>query len=455
MKQKVALKIKVTFGPEGERILDGQSKILNWTYNQLLEIALKLRDKFIETGDKQARNTLYSERGLRNLLPRIKKEHLFLKSVHSSPVKNAALRLSGSIRDRQKSKNGTRKGKVTGFPRFRSVKKKWFSLLYDEPNKGFKVSRDILCLSLGVDEKGKRRRLSGRLEKPLKCFNIDRVLNLRIVKQHGQFYAVFGIEKEVPDKKKIKKAIALDPNHKNLSYGVGSDAVATEIANPWFLKKLDRHIDTLKTRRDRCQRKSKRKVTEAGKEYWLPSRRWAFFHSKLENLYRIRRDQTKTYLHTIANRLYREYDLVAIGDYTPSGGGLSRGMRRAMNNESLIGRFKDVLSWVALKSGKHFEEWDERGSTKTCHSCGFKHEKSIDPSIRHWKCPHCGLSHVRDENAAINGLKITVKNKEMHGSCRLDAVASRRAWRFTGLGIDEISGASDSDIQRWAQASGN
>jgi putative transposase len=80
-------------------------------------------------------------------------------------------------------------------------------------------------------------------------------------------------------------------------------------------------------------------------------------------------------------------------------------MRRAMNNRSLIGRFKEVLKWVAAKSGKLFIEYDEKGTTRRCNRCDYIHPEGLHPSIRNWICPGCQVVHIRDENSAINGLK--------------------------------------------------
>ncbi|WP_288009652.1 transposase [Kyrpidia sp.] len=147
----------------------------------------------------------------------------------------------------------------------------------------------------------------------------------------------------------------------------------------------------------------------------------------------------------MANRLYREYDGVYVGNYTPHGGGISTGMRRAMNNQSLIGRFKEALEWVATRSGKVYGEWDEDGSTRTCCQCHYKVPVGIPPEVREWTCPECGTYHIRDENSSINGLKQVLEKLEVPGSGRLGgkiAVCTRRAWRFDGLGIQEISGAA-------------
>ena len=90
--------------------------------------------------------------------------------------------------------------------------------------------------------------------------------------------------------------------------------------NLTYLRDLDDRIDLIKSRRDRCQRKSK--LVEYQREdgtthrHWQPSRRWTFFNELLEKAYQKRREQTKTFLYTLANRLCRDYDIIGIGDYS-------------------------------------------------------------------------------------------------------------------------------------------
>ena len=118
-----------------------------------------------------------------------------------------------------------------------------------------------------------------------------------------------------------------------------------------------------------------------------------------------RREQTKTYICTVAGLLCRSYDCIAIGDYTPHGNGKGKKMRRAMNNRSLIGRFKAAVSWTAKKLGKTYIEYDEKNTTRSCSSCNYCHPTSLCPSIRKWQCPECQIIHERDENSAQNGLR--------------------------------------------------
>jgi putative transposase len=271
------------------------------------------------------------------------------------------------------------------------------------------------------------------------------------VKESGQFYAVFTIERHVPEARREEpwRVIAFDPNHKNLAYGVGTDGRAIEIENLAQLKILDRRIDEVKGKRDRCQRKAR--LVEFTREdgsvhrHWKPSRRWLYYDRVLQRLYRQRREQTKTYLYTVANGLCRQYDVTAVGDYTPHGGGISTGMRRAMNNQSLIGRFKQVMAWTAEKSGKMYLEYDEEGTTRTCCVCGEMVDGGIPLDVREWVCAHCGSSHIRDENAAQNGLRAVRKTLVPgSGPVPLVDVTARWTWRVAPTGVLALPGGRGS-----------
>jgi putative transposase len=318
---------------------------------------------------------------------------LSLRTVYSSPLKNTALRLSTAIHEYQKSRRGERgNGHKVEWPRFRSWNKKWFSLLYDEPWKGYHLEGQDLTLQLGVNKEAERLQVSGRLAEPLP-YGPEQVKQLRIIKELNCFYAVFTIEvitKPTPSLGSLSRAIALDPNHKNLACGVDTNGLGIQIENMVHFKALDRRIDEVKGKRDRCQRRSQKiEFSRAGgsrHSHWRASRRWQRYNQVLQCLYRLRREQTKTYLYTLANQLCRTYVLIGVGDYTPHGGGITPPMRRAMNNQSPIGRFKETLAWVAQRSGRLYVEYDERGTTRTCVECEAVVEAGIPPEVRVWFC---------------------------------------------------------------------
>ena len=131
-------------------------------------------------------------------------------------------------------------------------------------------------------------------------------------------------------------------------------------------------------------------------------------------------------------------------------------MRRAMNNRSLIGRWKEVLFWVGKKSGKTFIEFDEKGTTRTCCICNHVEPGGIPVNIRKWKCPKCDAEHIRDENAAINGLKkvlLDLSKKQEEGempfslvSCSDPAfIKKRSAWCVLPSGVKITSRGQNSN----------
>ena len=446
--ERVGCKIALEVGEAAGRVLDSQSKICNWLYNHLLEQANTLKAEFKSSNgrNKEAARQVYSKRGLRDLVPGFKMEHPFLRAVHSSPLKNTALRLSEAIREYQKSRRGERGGGHTvNWPQFRSWKRKWFSLLYDEPWKGYAVEGRDLRLSLGVDEEGQRLTVTLRLAEPLP-YVAEQVRGLRILKEVGHFYAVFTVSPKLPPLQIADRVIALDPNHKNLVYGVGVDGRAVEVENMSNLRALDRRIDELRSKRDRCRRRSK--LVEFTREdgtlhrHWRPSHRWQRYNEALDRLYKLRREQTKTYLYTVSNALCREYDVIAVGHYTPHGGGITTGMRRAMNNQSLIGRFKKAQAWVARRSGKQYIEYDETGTTRTCCLCDTVIEGGIEPHVRQWVCPTCGSTHIRDENAAQNGLRRVLKEIVPRSGHRLVTISERCTWRVAPTGVVSLAGST-------------
>ena len=449
------IKLQLLASPEVFRSLDGQSKICNWLYNHLLEKANLLKQQFKKTGDSDVAKTLYTERGLRNQLPALKKELAFLKAVHSSPLKNTALRLSQAIQTHQKSKKGQRNGQPVGWPKFRSWQAHWFSLFYDEPNKGFKINQSQLTLSLG-----------GRVYLNFTMKDHDQLKNhlprnLRIVKQAGNYYAIFTVAITIPAQKPLNRIIALDPNHKNIVYGVDASGKSIEVASALWLKYYDKRIDELKSKRDRCLKKSQKIIiTDAQgnplKEKFIPSRRWKKYQRVLEKTRHKRQEQTKTFVYTLSHQICKNYDVIAIGDYTPHGGGITTSMRRAMNNRSLIGRLKKALQWVAVKSGKHFIEYDEKGTTRTCNHCHYIHAESLHPSIRQWNCPDCHKTHLRDENAAINGLKKILRDLKEKSEALVSQVPcsglfqviERWAWRVLPSGVHKTLRGLDSELSQ-------
>ncbi|MBZ5752697.1 RNA-guided endonuclease InsQ/TnpB family protein [Metabacillus rhizolycopersici] len=431
-------KIEILLTKEDSFSLDGQSKICNWLYNQLVQAT---REDY-QNGSPLK---LLEGRNLRDYATSMKKEYPFLRAVHSSPLKNTALRLKDAY-DRLFHQQ-------TGYPKFRSWKEKWFSLYFDEPNKGFKlVDSKTIQISLGKNEQGEQMRITGSLKEPFSVKQNEEIKTFRMCKQQGnRFYGIFTIERRTEHEKEVKKVeknikkmkreflntysiakrnpkkenktkkksniaypvfpkgtkwVSLDPNHKNFFVAVDDQGISYEMSTLFQTKYWDQKIDQIKSKRDRCTRKSIQHTTEYGTAYWQPSRRWSRYNRTLNQAYNTRREQIKVSLYSMSHWLFDQYDVVFIGDYTPTNEtATSKKMKRSMLNQEHIGQFRNILKWVAVKRGKQCVVVDEKNTTKECAVCGHKEKK--EPAIRSFTCVSCGYTIVRDLNSAINIAKKT------------------------------------------------
>ena len=119
--------------------------------------------------------------------------------MHSSPLKNAALRLSEAIQAHQNRKKESEEDNEIGWPRFRSWQAVGFLFFFDEPNKGFKVLEDTLLLSLGMGDEGNDNPLSFILKEAY-LLNNQSIRNLRMLKTAGIYYAVFTVQELLAQK---------------------------------------------------------------------------------------------------------------------------------------------------------------------------------------------------------------------------------------------------------------
>jgi putative transposase len=335
-----------------------------------------------------------------------KNEHPFLKVVHSQVLKETLRRLHKAY---QKFFNDLKEKRKTGRPKFRRWKRKWMSLVYPE-GAGIKViENNRIRITFGKTAEGKQLYIIVGLKEPLKSNSLGKfdtatpALGQVVITKDllGNYYACFTLETKDPEKHESTEAvIAIDPNHKNSFVGFdGKNGI--ELARCYVQKNLDKAIDYIKSRRDKCEKKCRAvKNPDGSIKYWKPSRRWKQFNRVLNKLYAKRREQMKLFAYTIAHWLERHYDKVLYGDYTPFAG--LKNTHRSMLSQGYVGYLRKIVKWVFEKNGKVAEDVSERKSTKTCHCCG--NEILMPPSKRSFVCSNseCDASLPRDVNSAIN-----------------------------------------------------
>jgi putative transposase len=330
-------KIQLNLTKEQEKLLDSQSKICNWLYNRFLEIeqtAYEIEGKYIGYFNH---NRSFSA---------FKNENPFLKVVHSQVLKETIRRLQKAY---QNFFLDNKNGRKTGRQKFRSWKQKWMSLVYPK-DAGIKlIKNNLIKITFGKDAQGKQLSIIVFLREPVICNSFGQVVIKK--EENGKYYACFTLETEEEknchesSQESIENVIAIDPNHKN-SF-VGFDGVnSIELARCYVQKNLDKAIDYIKSRRDKCLKKAKAVRNYDGSiKYWKPSRRWKQFNKVLNRLYAKRREQMKLFAYTIAHWLERHYDKVLYGDYTPFAGGL-KNTYRSMLSQGYLGYLRKIVKWV-------------------------------------------------------------------------------------------------------------
>lgn len=183
---------------------------------------------------------------------------------------------------------------------------------------------------------------------------------------------------------KTSRIIAIDPNRKNLGYGVDNEGNAILIDIPRWHKKLRQRV-----------RELDKETREVSKKFGGGSEKARVAKRRLERAKKDLTDRVSRFLRMVAVGLVERYDVVGLGD---SSGGSS-----PPKSGDLTQEFTVALRRATRESGRRFMLWSEFESTSRCHYCGNVANK-LTPDIRVWRCQRCAKTHLRDENAAVNGL---------------------------------------------------
>ena len=137
---------------------------------------------------------------------------------------------------------------------------------------------------------------------------------------------------------------------------------------------------------------------------------------KVARLYEKISNSRADYLHKCAIELVRRYDVICIEDLNIKGMVRNHKLSKSISDASW-GVFVVMLTYKAEWNDKKVVKIDRfYHSSQTCNVCGNRHGQTKDLSVREWECPSCHTHHNRDVNAAINILRVGLKQYTSAGA---------------------------------------
>ncbi len=359
--------------------IDYRSKVCIWLYNYMLDFC-KLDYK------KKKSNSICVEDKyfLKNSIAPLKKKYQFLREVYSGVLLNVVYRLRRSLLTIPKYKR-------FDSPTYLDFKNTWFSLYYGGNEIGYKIIDNKLRISLSAN-----KRIYAKLTQKIGSKDL---LNLRIIKQYGRYFALFQYKRQfvnIMNMRDIKNWVAIDQNHENFfhaidSYG-GTYRFDKIIQEEYFNKVLFKVYE----KRDKCKI-----IDKDGKITFPDSNRVRELNKTIDRVCNKRHEQTMAALGTIVKWITDKYDLIVIGDYLPTKETIPfDNMKLAMLHRSHIGKFRSMLQWSAKCKGKHCIVVNEENTTKVCCLCGNSEYRN--PKKRSFECKTTGVHVIRDLNSCVN-----------------------------------------------------
>ena len=329
-------------------------------------------------------------------LPQIKKDFPEFKIPSSQVLQEVVFDLDRSYQmfftKRKKGDKDVRP------PKFKS-KKYFYTQTYSQPENSFKL------------EDGKLKLAYGKSKKDWIVIDADHInitkpktVKIKYDELGKKWYALFSYEVKEANTLAFGHKLYFDPGCKTALTGIKTTGEFFEYSfSP--LRKINmstyKLIDILKSRRDKIKNRN--------------SKVWRRLNKRIKILFRKIGTRTKMYLHTLANKILNEHEDVThfmIGDWEKrktladtKNKFVNKSINRAVQNNNPLGILFDILKYKAKRLGQEAKKFDERGTTRTCSSCGHVHKEGIDPSVRVFNCRKCNFNFPRDLQSTLNFVK--------------------------------------------------
>ncbi len=308
----------------------------------------------------------------------LKAEHPWIKTIDSLAIRAAIFDLDDAY---QRFYRGN------GYPKFKSKYKSRASYrtTYVNDNIRLDLDRKVIRLPKLKDVKIRGYRHLNQLK--------GRIINVTVTKETtGKYYvSVLCEENKKIEEINYKSIVGVDLGIKDLIVTSDGDVYK----NPQSIKRFEKRIK-------RKQRELSRRK-KGSQNYRKTKIKLAILFKKLKNA-------RKYLIHSITNKLIKDYDLIAVENLQVNNMLKDKKLSKLISDASFH-EIKRVLKYKTEWQGKRLIEIDTYyPSSQICSRCDFRNHEMKSLTKRVYECECCGNKLNRDLNASVNimfeGLKM-------------------------------------------------
>jgi len=308
------------------------------------------------------------------ILTQWKKDRPDLKGVHSQVLQNVQMRVDLAFKAFfQRVKLGE---KEPGFPRFKG-RGRYDSITYKQS--GFKLDGDRLHLSKIGDV---RIVLHRPIEGTIKTLTVRR-------SSTGKWYACFSVECDPSPAPQKDTVIGID---------VGLESFATlsngeQIENPRFFRTDEKALAKAQRKLPKLE-----KGTPERKKAWKIV---AHVHERIAN-------RRLNFAHQISRQLVDRFGTIMFEDLNITNMQKNHCLAKSIADVAW-NQFITITESKAEDAGSRVILVNPRNTSQMCSRCGMIVAKTLSDRVH--SCPHCGLVMDRDQNAAVNIMRLGLQSR--------------------------------------------
>ncbi|GAA3368156.1 IS607 family element RNA-guided endonuclease TnpB [Streptomyces sannanensis] len=312
------------------------------------------------------------------------------KEAYNTGLANAAAAFDNYAKSRQ----GKRRGRKMGAPRFKSKRKARLTCRFTTGT--IRVAADGRHVTLPRLGTIRTHEPTAKLLTRVQA-GTARILSATVRHERGRWFASFQVEvkRDLVRVARPEAAVGVDLGVKTLAVMADSTGEIRTVPNPGHynqaLKQLRRASRTV-SRRQGPDRRTGRK----------PSKRWEKANAALGKLHHRVANLRQDALHKLTTAVTAEYGTVVVEDLNVAGMLRNRRLARRIADAG----FGEIRRQLDCKTRQRHatrivvaDRWYP--SSKTCSGCGAVKAK-LPLHVRTYECDACGLVIDRDDNAARN-----------------------------------------------------